>query len=186
MEERQILPQPGDEALDPEVFRRVWDRVMEGRSAGPLVPLPAQTTRQTEEKADEPDELAALARDLVRGRDLAQALARRTGSRALNEGAGLLRRTERELTADRFLQQGVEERTARTATDGAQPLLPALRTLYRWSVDWWTRCRALAEKTPDPLLAQRLEEWGRRGIVTARAAREAVEVLGRRSGKTDR
>ena len=35
-------------------------------------------------------------------------------------------------------------------------------------------------------LAQRLEEWGRRGIVTARAAREAVEVLGRRSGKTDR
>ncbi len=185
MEERQILPQPGDEALDPEVFRRVWDRVMEGRSAGPLVPLPVRTTRQ-EEKADEPDELAALARDLVRGRDLAQALARRTGSRALNEAAGLLRRTERELTADRFLQQGVEERTARTATEGAQPLLPALRTLYRWSVDWWTRCRALAEKTPDPLLAQRLEEWGRRGIVIARAAREAVEALGRQIWKTDR
>lgn len=186
MEERQTLPRPGDEALDPEVFRRVWDRVMEGRAAGPLVPLPARTARQAEEKADEPDELAALARDLVRGRDLAQSLARRTGSRALNEGAGLLRRTERELTADRFLQQGVEERTARTAAEGAQPLLPALRTLYRWSVDWWTRCRALAEKTPDPLLAQRLEEWGRRGIVTARAARETVEALGRRSGTTDR
>ena len=181
MEERQTLPQPGDEALDPEVFRRVWDRVMEGRTDCPLVPLPASPARQAEEKPDESDELGGLARDLVRGRELAQALARRTGSRALNEAAGLLRRTERELTADRFLQQGVEERTARTAGEGGAALLPALRTLYRWGVDWWTRCRALAGTASDPLLAQRLEEWGRRGAVTAQAARGTVEALGRKN-----
>ncbi len=195
-----IRQQPG-----PEVFRRVWDRVMPDQRDSPLVLAappggeevpPAPASEPAPEPAPSPAEpplclgeasqpdTAALSALMDRAREnlsAAWALARRRslqgGGRALSELAADHSRATRQLSAAYFLITGTRYRPAehKTALPASLPL--ALRDQFVREQRWERICRRAAEAAADPCLRELYLELAQDGALHAGTIRSLLERM---------
>lgn len=202
METSQLDPKLSLQPFDPEVFQRVWNRVMPdqdrspiamGAPAQPAVPALSPAPEQPPETAPQVP-LTCLGEgsrpytqairdmmDQTRGflRSL-QALSRRSGSRAarvLSGIAGDLRREERRLSTAHFLITGERYSPSQTGAAPSGPLPLALRTLFQQLHQRAVQARAAAQGMGDPCLQQLFQDLGEDAEFYAQRLRALLEGM---------
>lgn len=202
METSQLDPKLSLQPFDPEVFQRVWNRVMPdqdrspiamGAPAQPAVPALSPAPEQPPETAPQVP-LTCLGEgsrpytqairdmmDQTRGflRSL-QALSRRSGSRAarvLSGIAGDLRREERRLSTAHFLITGERYSPSQTGAAPSGPLPLALRTLFQQLHQRAVQARAAAQGMGDPCLQQLFQDLGEDAEFYAQRLRALLEEM---------
>lgn len=202
METSQLDPKLSLQPFDPEVFQRVWNRVMPDQDRSPIaMDAPAQPAVPALSPAPEqPPETAPQVpltclgegsrpytqaiRDMMdqtRGflRSL-QALSRRSGSRAarvLSGIAGDLRREERRLSTAHFLITGERYSPSQTGAAPSGPLPLALRTLFQQLHQRAAQARAAAQGMGDPCLQQLFQDLGEDAEFYAQRLRALLEGM---------
>ena len=202
METSQLDPKLSLQPFDPEVFQRVWNRVMPDQDRSPIaMDAPAQPAVPALSPAPEqPPETAPQVpltclgegsrpytqaiRDMMdqtRGflRSL-QALSRRSGSRAarvLSGIAGDLRREERRLSTAHFLITGERYSPSQTGAAPSGPLPLALRTLFQQLHQRAAQARAAAQGMGDPCLQQLFQDLGEDAEFYAQRLRALLEEI---------
>ena len=167
--------------VDPEVFRRVWARVMPDQRDSPILVVPPEgkgekklvkssITRQNavseknhQDQEEERKQLKTMLDQMWEGYSRLQILNQRSGrrSRYLQALAGDCRRAMRQLEASWFLMTGQREWQRPKLTIPEEPLEMGLRSQFLWEQNWRTICRQTGERTGDPVLSRlcsRLEE----------------------------
>ena len=202
METSQLDPKLFLQPFDPEVFQRVWNRVMPDQDRSPIamdapaqpaVPALSPAPEQPPETAPQVP-LACLGegsrpytqaiRDMIdqtRGflRSL-QALSRRSGSRAarvLSGIAGDLRREERRLSTAHFLITGERYSPSQTGAVPSGPLPLALRALFQQLHQRAAQARAAAQGMGDPCLQQLFQDLGEDAEFYAQRLRALLEEM---------
>ena len=202
METSQLDPKLSLQPFDPEVFQRVWNRVMPDQDRSPIaMDAPAQPAVPALSPAPEqPPETAPQVpltclgegsrpytqaiRDMIdqtRGflRSL-QSLSRRSGSRAarvLSGIAGDLRREERRLSTAHFLITGERYAPSQTGTGPSGSLAQALRTLFQQFHQRAAQARAAAQEMGDPCLQQLFQDLGEDAEFYAQRLRALLEEM---------
>lgn len=202
METSQLDPKLSLQPFDPEVFQRVWNRVMPDQDRSPIaMDAPAQPAVPALSPAPEqPPETAPQVpltclgegsrpytqaiRDMMdqtRGflRSL-QALSRRSGSRAarvLSGIAGDLRREERRLSTAHFLITGERYSPSQTGAVSSGPLPLALRALFQQLHQRAAQARAAAQGMGDPCLQQLFQDLGEDAEFYAQRLRALLEEM---------
>lgn len=202
METSQLDPKLSLQPFDPEVFQRVWNRVMPDQDRSPIaMDAPAQPAVPALSPAPEqPPETAPQVpltclgegsrpytqaiRDMMdqtRGflRSL-QALSRRSGSRAarvLSGIAGDLRREERRLSTAHFLITGERYSPSQTGAVSSGPLPLALRALFQQLHQRAAQARAAAQGMGDPCLQQLFQDLGEDAEFYAQRLRALLEGM---------
>ena len=202
METSQLDPKLSLQPFDPEVFQRVWNRVMPDQDRSPIaIDAPSQPAVPALSPAPEqPPETAPQVpltclgegsrpytqaiRDMMdqtRGflRSL-QALSRRSGSRAarvLSGIAGDLRREERRLSTAHFLITGERYSPSQTGAAPSGPLPLALRTLFQQLHQRAAQARAAAQGMGDPCLQQLFQDLGEDAEFYAQRLRALLEEM---------
>ena len=202
METSQLDPKLSLQPFDPEVFQRVWNRVMPDQDRSPIaMDAPAQPAVPALSPAPEqPPETAPQVsltclgegsrpytqaiRDMMdqtRGflRSL-QALSRRSGSRAarvLSGIAGDLRREERRLSTAHFLITGERYSPSQTGAVPSGPLPLALRALFQQLHQRAAQARAAAQGMGDPCLQQLFQNLGEDAEFYAQRLRALLEEM---------
>lgn len=202
METSQLDPKLSLQPFDPEVFQRVWNRVMPDQDRSPIaMDAPAQPAVPALSPAPEqPPETAPQVpltclgegsrpytqaiRDMMdqtRGflRSL-QALSRRSGSRAarvLSGIAGDLRREERRLSTAHFLITGERYSPSQTGAVPSGPLPLALRALFQQLHQRAAQARAAAQGMGDPCLQQLFQDLGEDAEFYAQRLRALLEEM---------
>lgn len=202
METSQLDPKLSLQPFDPEVFQRVWNRVMPDQDRSPIaMDAPAQPAVPALSPAPEqPPETAPQVpltclgegsrpytqaiRDMIdqtQGflRSL-QALSRRSGSRAarvLSGIAGDLRREERRLSTAHFLITGERYSPSQTGAAPSGPLPLALRTLFQQLHQRAVQARAAAQGMGDPCLQQLFQDLGEDAEFYAQRLRALLEGM---------
>lgn len=202
METSQLDPKLSLQPFDPEVFQRVWNRVMPDQDRSPIaMDAPAQPAVPALSPAPEqPPETAPQVpltclgegsrpytqaiRDMMdqtRGflRSL-QALSRRSGSRAarvLSGIAGDLRREERRLSTAHFLITGERYSPSQTGAVPSGPLPLALRALFQQLHQRAAQARAAAQGMEDPCLQQLFQDLGEDAEFYAQRLRALLEEI---------
>ena len=202
METSQLDPKLSLQPFDPEVFQRVWNRVMPNQDRSPIaMDAPAQPAVPALSPAPEqPPETAPQVpltclgegsrpytqaiRDMMdqtRGflRSL-QALSRRSGSRAarvLSGIAGDLRREERRLSTAHFLITGERYSPSQTGAVPSGPLPLALRALFQQLHQRAAQARAAAQGMGDPCLQQLFQDLGEDAEFHAQRLRALLEEM---------
>lgn len=205
MQQTQPAPLSGD--VDPEVFRRVWSRVMEDEENSPIAvePGPAapavQVPREMEPQAQPepasmpaPGDSALLEKGLEglgRGLSLSRALVRRWGGRgaALAALTADYRRAARQLGAAYFLATGERRSWEERVPPAGMDLAQGLRELYWWERDWSGQCLRAAEQARDDYvqqLFQRLSQTGQIHLGIIRGALEQMQPSGLDGGRPHR
>ena len=202
METSQLDPKLSLQPFDPEVFQRVWNRVMPDQDRSPIaMDAPSQPAVPALSPAPEqPPETPPSApltclgegsrpytqairdmTDQTRGflRSL-QSLSRRSGSRAarvLSGIAGDLRREERRLSTAHFLITGerYSPSQARAAPSGSLPLV--LRTLFQQLHQRAAQARAAAQGMGDPCLQQLFQDLAEDAEFYAQRLRALLEEI---------
>ena len=202
METSQLDPKLSLQPFDPEVFQRVWNRVMPDQSRSPIamdapsqpaVPALSPAPEQPPETAPQVP-LTCLGEgsrpytqairdmmDQTRGflRSL-QALSRRSGSRAarvLSGIAGDLRREERRLSTAHFLITGERYSPSQTGAAPSGPLPLALRTLFQQLHQRAAQARAAAQGMEDPCLQQLFQDLAEDAEFYAQRLRALLEEI---------
>ena len=202
METSQLDPKLSLQPFDPEVFQRVWNRVMPDQSRSPIamdapsqpaVPALSPAPEQPPETAPQVP-LTCLGEgsrpytqairdmmDQTRGflRSL-QALSRRSGSRAarvLSGIAGDLRREERRLSTAHFLITGERYSPSQTGAVPSGPLPLALRALFQQLHQRAAQARAAAQGMGDPCLQQLFQDLGEDAEFYAQRLRALLEGM---------
>ena len=202
METSQLDPKLSLQPFDPEVFQRVWNRVMPDQDRSPIamdapsqpaVPALSPAPEQPPETAPQVP-LTCLGEgsrpytqairdmmDQTRGflRSL-QALSRRSGSRAarvLSGIAGDLRREERRLSTAHFLITGERYSPSQTGAAPSGPLPLALRTLFQQLHQRAAQARAAAQGMGDPCLQQLFQDLGEDAEFYAQRLRALLEEM---------
>ena len=202
METSQLDPKLSLQPFDPEVFQRVWNRVMPDQSRSPIamdapsqpaVPALSPAPEQPPETAPQVP-LTCLGEgsrpytqairdmmDQTRGflRSL-QSLSRRSGSRAarvLSGIAGDLRREERRLSTAHFLITGERYSPSQTGAAPSGPLPLALRTLFQQLHQRAAQARAAAQGMGDPCLQQLFQDLGEDAEFYAQRLRALLEEM---------
>lgn len=204
MQQTQSAPLSGD--VDPEVFRRVWSRVMADEESSPIAVEPEQKTSasavpearpQEREERPEPTETPApgdgalLEQGLSgmgRGLALARALSRKSGGRgtALAALTADYRRAARQLGAAYFLATGKQKLWDSPTVPAGTGLAQGLRELYWWERDWSRQCLRAAEQAQDDYvqqLFQRLSQTGQIHLGIIRGALEQMQAPGLDGGR---
>lgn len=202
METSQLDPKLSLQPFDPEVFQRVWNRVMPDQDRSPIaMDAPAQPAVPALSPAPEqPPETAPQVpltclgegsrpytqaiRDMMdqtRGflRSL-QSLSRRSGSRAarvLSGIAGDLRREERRLSTAHFLITGERYSPSQTGAVPSGPLPLALRALFQQLHQRAAQARAAAQGMEDPCLQQLFQDLGEDAEFYAQRLRALLEEI---------
>ena len=202
METSQLDPKLSLQPFDPEVFQRVWNRVMPDQDRSPIaMDAPAQPAVPALSPAPEqPPETAPQVpltclgegsrpytqairdmTDQTRGflRSL-QALSRRSDSRAarvLSGIAGDLRREERRLSTAHFLITGERYSPSQTGAAPSGPLPLALRTLFQQLHQRAVQARAAAQGMGDPCLQQLFQDLGEDAEFYAQRLRALLEEI---------
>ena len=202
METSQLDPKLSLQPFDPEVFQRVWNRVMPDQDRSPIaMDAPAQPAVPALSPAPEqPPETAPQVpltclgegsrpytqaiRDMMdqtRGflRSL-QSLSRRSGSRAarvLSGIAGDLRREERRLSTAHFLITGERYSPSQTGAAPSGPLPLALRTLFQQLHQRAAQARAAAQGMGDPCLQQLFQDLAEDAEFYAQRLRALLEEI---------
>ena len=202
METSQLDPKLSLQPFDPEVFQRVWNRVMPDQDRSPIamdapsqpaVPALSPAPEQPPETAPQVP-LTCLGEgsrpytqairdmmDQTRGflRSL-QTLSRRSGSRAarvLSGIAGDLRREERRLSTAHFLITGERYSPSQTGAVSSGPLPLALRALFQQLHQRAAQARAAAQGMGDPCLQQLFQDLGEDAEFYAQRLRALLEGL---------
>ena len=202
METSQLDPKLSLQPFDPEVFQRVWNRVMPDQSRSPIamdapsqpvVPALSPAPEQPPETAPQVP-LTCLGEgsrpytqairdmmDQTRGflRSL-QSLSRRSGSRAarvLSGIAGDLRREERRLSTAHFLITGERYSPSQTGAVPSGPLPLALRALFQQLHQRAAQARAAAQGMGDPCLQQLFQDLGEDAEFYAQRLRALLEEM---------
>ena len=202
METSQLDPKLSLQPFDPEVFQRVWNRVMPDQDRSPIamdapaqpaVPALSPVPEQPPETAPQVP-LTCLGEgsrpytqairdmmDQTRGflRSL-QALSRRSGSRAarvLSGIAGDLRREERRLSTAHFLITGERYAPSQTGAVPSGPLPLALRILFQQLHQRAAQARAAAQGMGDPCLQQLFQDLGEDAEFYAQRLRALLEGM---------
>lgn len=202
METSQLDPKLSLQPFDPEVFQRVWNRVMPDQDRSPIaidapsqpaVPALSPAPEQPPETAPQvpPTCLGEGSRpytqairdmmDQTRGflRSL-QSLSRRSDSRAarvLSGIAGDLRREERRLSTAYFLITGerYSPSQAGAAPSGSLPLV--LRALFQQLHQRAAQARAAAQGMGDPCLQQLFQDLAEDAEFYAQRLRALLEEI---------
>lgn len=182
--------------IDPETFRRVWQRVMPDQSGSPISlspapemgrlkpPSPAPRPHQTQPRPSRPPE-GEEAR-LRRLMDLAQSgmaaglrLARRNGNRtrSLAPLSESCRRGLRRLSAAHFLLTGRRYLPRVQPVHSSTPLDMALRERFLWEQQWVRACLQGAEESDDPALKGLYRELAQEGETRQTLIRRVLEGL---------
>ena len=197
MEHQPDLKLPGA-AVDPETFRRVWDRVMSGRS-GPIEPAPLpQPVPRPHTPAPAPpfvppapptpvpapppvptDEgvlrglMDLLEEGLAADDDLSRLA--RPGSTLPPRLRNGHRKAMGRLSAAHFLLTGHRYRPGPFhPLPGSGSVELALRRQYLWERRWIAALQGAAEETADPVLRELFRELTREGNLRLREVREAL------------
>lgn len=196
METSQLDPKLSLQPFDPEVFQRVWNRVMPDQDRSPIAmdapalsPAPEQppeTAPQvpltclgegsrpyTQAIRDMMDQTRGFLRSL-------QALSRRSGSRTarvLSGIAGDLRREERRLSTAHFLITGERYSPSQTGAVPSGPLPLALRALFQQLHQRAAQARAAAQGMEDPCLQQLFQDLGEDAEFYAQRLRALLEEI---------
>lgn len=202
METSQLDPKLSLQPFDPEVFQRVWNRVMPDQDRSPIAmdapaqpavpalsPVPEQppeTAPQvpltclgegsrpyTQAIRDMMDQTWGFLRSL-------QALSRRSGSRAarvLSGIAGDLRREERRLSTAHFLITEERYSPSQTGAVPSGPLPLALRALFQQLHQRAAQARAAAQGMGDPCLQQLFQDLGEDAEFYAQRLRALLEEM---------
>lgn len=202
METSQLDPKLSLQPFDPEVFQRVWNRVMPDQDRSPIaMDAPAQPavpalSPAPEQPPETPPQVPLTClgegsrpytqaiRDIMdqtRGflRSL-QALSRRSGSRAarvLSGIAGDLRREERRLSTAHFLITGERYSPSQTGAVPSGPLPLALRALFQQLHQRAAQARAAAQGMGDPCLQQLFQDLGEDAEFYAQRLRALLEEM---------
>lgn len=202
METSQLDPKLSLQPFDPEVFQRVWNRVMPNQDRSPIaMDAPAQPAVPALSPAPEqPPETPPSApltclgegsrpytqairdmTDQTRGflRSL-QALSRRSGSRAarvLSGIAGDLRREERRLSTAHFLITGERYSPSQAGAAPSGPLPLALRALFQQLHQRAAQARAAAQGMGDPCLQQLFQDLAEDAEFYAQRLRALLEEI---------
>lgn len=202
METSQLDPKLSLQPFDPEVFQRVWNRVMPDQDRSPIaMDAPAQhavpaLSPAPEQPPETPPQVPLTClgegsrpytqaiRDMMdqtRGflRSL-QALSRRSGSRAarvLSGIAGDLCREERRLSTAHFLITGERYSPSQTGAVPSGPLPLALRALFQQLHQRAAQARAAAQGMGDPCLQQLFQDLGEDAEFYAQRLRALLEEM---------
>ena len=202
METSQLDPKLSLQPFDPEVFQRVWNRVMPDQDHSPIAmdapsqPAVPALSPAPEQPPETPPEVPLTClgegsrpytqaiRDMMdqtRGflRSL-QALSRRSGSRAarvLSGIAGDLRREERRLSTAHFLITGERYSPSQTGAVPSGPLPLALRALFQQLHQRAAQARAAAQGMGDPCLQQLFQDLGEDAEFYAQRLRALLEEM---------
>ena len=196
METSQLDPKLSLQPFDPEVFQRVWNRVMPDQDRSPIAMDAPALSPAPEQPPETPPEvpLTCLGEgsrpytqairdmtDQTRGflRSL-QALSRRSGSRAarvLSGIAGDLRREERRLSTAYFLITGERYSPSQAGAAPSGPLPLALRALFQQLHQRAAQARAAAQGMGDPCLQQLFQDLGEDAEFYAQRLRALLEEI---------
>lgn len=202
METSQLDPKLSLQPFDPEVFQRVWNRVMPDQDRSPIaMDAPSQPAVPALSPAPEqPPETPPSApltclgegsrpytqairdmTDQTRGflRSL-QSLSRRSGSRAarvLSGIAGDLRREERRLSTAHFLITGERYSPSQAGAAPSSPLPLALRALFQQLHQRAAQARAAAQGMGDPCLQQLFQDLAEDAEFYAQRLRALLEEI---------
>ena len=202
METSQLDPKLSLQPFDPEVFQRVWNRVMPDQDRSPIAmdapakPAVPALSPAPEQPPETPPQVPLTClgegsrpytqaiRDMMdqtRGflRSL-QALSRRSGSRAarvLSGIAGDLRREERRLSTAHFLITGERYSPSQTGAVPSGPLPLALRALFQQLHQHAAQARAAAQGMGDPCLQQLFQDLGEDAEFYAQRLRALLEEM---------
>ena len=196
METSQLDPKLSLQPFDPEVFQRVWNRVMPDQDRSPIAMDAPALSPAPEQPPETPPQVPLTClgegsrpytqaiRDMMdqtRGflRSL-QALSRRSGSRAarvLSGIAGDLRREERRLSTAHFLITGERYAPSQTGTGPSGSLAQALRTLFQQFHQRAAQARAAAQEMGDPCLQQLFQDLGEDAEFYAQRLRALLEEM---------
>ena len=171
-------------ACSPEVFERVWRRVMPGGGAGCPVE-PNSCTPAPRERAQEPPQrstqaqLCRLAGECRERERIYRALSQRLGGRAgqaLCAMAQALGRWQRALTAAYFLMTGSRCPVSPPAPMPREDAAALLRRQFLWERERQALCRSCQGE--DELLTPVLEQGELEGEHNARAILNLLEGMG--------
>ena len=191
----QSLEMLAAQQVDPEVFRRVWARVMPNQKDSPIVVVPpaekrrqqparptAAPTRPKEpetqkEQAGEETLLKQLLEQLWEGSGRLQELHRRSGgrSRYMQALAADYRRTLRQLEVSWFLLTGRRDWRRPSLSFRNEPLAMGLRTQFLWERKWRDLCLRTGEETTDPVLGRLCRQLAEESILHAQLIRSMLE-----------
>lgn len=147
--------------FDPEVFQRVWNRVMPQQELSPIQPaLPVRAAPSPLPAPQEPD-LAQLLELTWALRQSYQAALRRMGSRGarlLNLRRDALGRELKRLSAAHYLAAGARYLPSRAGEEAGPSWESTLRNLYLLEQERWKALDQLARALSDPCQAALLEE----------------------------
>ena len=191
MQEQSVLQ---TEQPDPEVFRRVWDRVMQGREDSPIqVEPPAEAAPQetVQEKLSEqmpapssgkpsPAEQLGTLMELAReGAVAGQLLARRIGSQGkpLMDLAADHRTALRRLGAAYFLETGEHYVVSNPRPNRGGALDQALREQFLWERNWEKVCQQAADQMEETGVSELCQELAQDGALHSRWIRRLLERM---------
>jgi len=182
MDTRQGFTPLSPQHLDPDVFRRVWNRVMPDQKDSPIVLSPAKPGRtpappppKPQPAPPTPEQLLEQLRSAVLQ---AQVLARRTGgNRALAQLSAHRQQDLRRLSAAWFLSTGRRLQSHGQPPPPPADLAQALREQFLWEQAWQRNTLAAAEQLVDPALAQQLRDLSQNSQPRLRTIRTLLERM---------
>ncbi|MEA4933838.1 MAG: hypothetical protein VB071_09750 [Lawsonibacter sp.] len=190
--------------IDPETFRRVWERVMPDQKNSPIVVKPSEGNSAPAPLADAPlagrkiqpettasesgpdtgteaengeQDLRQLIDMAAEGAEAAQALARRAGSGS-GPLSGLMadhRRALRQLSAAYFLETGQRYQPKRHTPVRSKGLIQALREQYLWEQRWALVCLQTAKRVKEPSIQDLCRELAQDASLHNCAIRRVLE-----------
>lgn len=183
METREGFAPLYPQHLDPEAFRRVWNRVMPDQKDSPIVltpPAPRKPQPKPPHPAPRPEapSLKELLEELRSALLQAQLLARRTGgNRALLQLAAHRQQALRQLNTAWFLTTGRRFQSHTQPPPPSADLAQALREQFLWEQKWARDSLAAAEAAKDPSLAEQLRELSYGSQPRLRTIRSLLERM---------
>ncbi len=190
---QQMDTSPLSGSVDEEVFRRVWDRVMEGGGSSPIEVKPAKKEEQpqaaalpsSKEKPAEKEKIdgdgALLERGLEEigaGLSLARSLARRGGRHgtALSALVSDHRRAARRLSAAYFLLRG-DSRLPKVTAPAERGFALGLRELFWWERQWSQSCLEAAGQAEDSFLKELFQQLAQTAQIHLEMIRGILEQI---------
>ena len=184
-----------NQQVDPEVFRRVWSRVMPDQRDSPLVvmqqeenikkPGEAHYLREKHERKrvdpgqnEEMETLKKMMALLWEGMARLQMLNRKSGgqSRQIQAMAADHRRAMRQLETSLFLLTGQRERNRNKWTVPEEPMALGLRSQFLWEQRWRTLCRKTGEETEDVVLERLCKRLEEESVLHSQLIRQILEM----------
>ena len=181
--------------VDPEVFRRVWARVMPDQRDSPIVVVPRETnqsrkTKQTDGYGKKPavkengriedreeEELKNMMELLWEGSSRLQMLNKKSGgrNRQLQAMAADYRRAMRQLETSWFLLTGQRGWKRPRENPREEPLDTGLRSQFLWEQKWRALCSRIGEQTEDVLLARMCRRLAEESLLHVQLIRQILE-----------